>query len=209
VHVDAVTEEVDRHVLAARAAVCGQCDLVRPVADLHGCADGWPRVQPVGEGSTQVRAPFDARFRDYMVETTARVMNCGFRVTYGYTQSDEMALLFHPDEEANSLTRFPPKRDFMPNHGNEPFPKLREPYGLSPVWQRRQAGGYGAKWWKSRRPPRRPYRTAICVRLQSPLGVRPGCPRPISTIVPAHLRRAGNGTLAGSHISLEDRQYAT
>jgi len=42
--------------------------------------------------------PFDERFRDYMVETTAHLMNCGFRVVYGYTQSDEISLLFHPDE---------------------------------------------------------------------------------------------------------------
>lgn len=44
-------------------------------------------------------APFDERFRDYMVATTAHLMTCGFRVLYGYTQSDEISLLFHPDEE--------------------------------------------------------------------------------------------------------------
>ena len=43
-------------------------------------------------------APFDERFRDTMVETTEHLMNCGFRVTYGYTQSDEISLLFHRDE---------------------------------------------------------------------------------------------------------------
>jgi len=45
-------------------------------------------------------APFDKRFRDYMVETVAHLMNCGFRITYGYTQSDEISLLFHRDEES-------------------------------------------------------------------------------------------------------------
>lgn len=40
-------------------------------------------------------APFDVRFRDYMVETTAHLMQCGFRVVYGYTQSDEILLRFH------------------------------------------------------------------------------------------------------------------
>lgn len=43
-------------------------------------------------------APFDERFRDLMVETTRHLMQCGFRVLYGYTQSDEISLLFHPDE---------------------------------------------------------------------------------------------------------------
>ena len=45
-------------------------------------------------------APFDAGFRDKMVTTVAHVMDCGFRVIYGYTQSDEISLLFHPDENA-------------------------------------------------------------------------------------------------------------
>lgn len=45
-------------------------------------------------------APFDERFRDLMVATTNHLMNCGFRVVYGYTQSDEISLLFHRDEAA-------------------------------------------------------------------------------------------------------------
>lgn len=44
-------------------------------------------------------APFDERMRDLMVSTTQHLMQCGFRVLYGYTQSDEISLLFHPDEE--------------------------------------------------------------------------------------------------------------
>ncbi len=43
-------------------------------------------------------APFDERFRDMMVETTSHLMDCGFRVAYGYTESDEISLLFHLDE---------------------------------------------------------------------------------------------------------------
>lgn len=43
-------------------------------------------------------APFDERFRDMMVGTTEHLMNCGFRVVYGYTQSDEISLLLHRDE---------------------------------------------------------------------------------------------------------------
>jgi tRNA(His) 5'-end guanylyltransferase len=43
-------------------------------------------------------APFDERFRDYMIATTEHLVNCGFRIIYGYTQSDEMSLLFHLEE---------------------------------------------------------------------------------------------------------------
>lgn len=48
----------------------------------------------------QFEAPFDMRFRDMMTETTKALMNYGFRVVYGYTQSDEISLLFHPEEGA-------------------------------------------------------------------------------------------------------------
>lgn len=43
-------------------------------------------------------APFDLRFRDMMVNTVKSLMDCGFRVVYGFTESDEISLLFHPDE---------------------------------------------------------------------------------------------------------------
>jgi tRNA(His) 5'-end guanylyltransferase len=43
-------------------------------------------------------APFDERFRDYMVATTEHLMDCGFRIIYGYTQSDEISLVFHRDD---------------------------------------------------------------------------------------------------------------
>jgi tRNA(His) guanylyltransferase len=46
----------------------------------------------------QFEAPYDVRFRDYMTGTVEHLMNCGFRVIYGYTQSDEISLLFHRDE---------------------------------------------------------------------------------------------------------------
>ena len=48
----------------------------------------------------QFEAPFDESFRDYMVETVKHLMQCGFKVTYGYTESDEISLLFHRDETA-------------------------------------------------------------------------------------------------------------
>lgn len=44
-------------------------------------------------------APFDATFRDAMVATVQHLMTCGFRVIYGYTQSDEISLLLHPEEQ--------------------------------------------------------------------------------------------------------------
>ena len=45
-------------------------------------------------------APFDETFRDYMIETVKHIMNCGFSFTYGYTQSDEISLLFSQKETA-------------------------------------------------------------------------------------------------------------
>src|SRR5260370_34010568 len=46
-------------------------------------------------------APFDPRFRDLMVETAEHLMkSCGFTVTYGYTESDEISLLFGLEENS-------------------------------------------------------------------------------------------------------------
>ena len=39
--------------------------------------------------------PFDIIFHEAMIETTKHLMDCGFRMVYGYTQSDEISLLFH------------------------------------------------------------------------------------------------------------------
>ena len=44
-------------------------------------------------------APFDVRFRDIMVNTTKALMNCGFRVIYAFTESDEISLLFDKNED--------------------------------------------------------------------------------------------------------------
>jgi len=43
-------------------------------------------------------APFDVRFRDAMVATVEHLMDCGFRITYSYTESDEISLLFDLNE---------------------------------------------------------------------------------------------------------------
>jgi tRNA(His) 5'-end guanylyltransferase len=45
-------------------------------------------------------APYDVRFRDYMVGTARHLMDCGFRVLYAHTHSDEISLLIHPAEQA-------------------------------------------------------------------------------------------------------------
>ena len=47
--------------------------------------------------------PFDIRFRDAMIETTRHLMNCGFKVTYAYIESDEISLLF--DFDINVFSR--------------------------------------------------------------------------------------------------------
>lgn len=54
----------------------------------------------------QLDAPFDHRFNQAMANTTQHLMNSGFNVIYGYTQSDEISLLFHPaDDTFNCKTR--------------------------------------------------------------------------------------------------------
>jgi len=46
--------------------------------------------------TVEFERPFDQRFRDLMIDTTKHLMNCGFKVIYGYTESDEISLLFDP-----------------------------------------------------------------------------------------------------------------
>lgn len=46
----------------------------------------------------QFEAPFDIHFRDLMISTVKALMNVGFRIIYGYTESDEISLLFHPED---------------------------------------------------------------------------------------------------------------
>lgn len=48
----------------------------------------------------QFEAPFDERFRDLMLDTVEHLMTCGFNMLYGYTESDEISLLFSPDENS-------------------------------------------------------------------------------------------------------------
>lgn len=46
----------------------------------------------------EFEAPFDETFRDIMTGTTKALMESGFRIVYGYTESDEISLLFHPED---------------------------------------------------------------------------------------------------------------
>ncbi|HZN32658.1 MAG TPA: tRNA(His) guanylyltransferase Thg1 family protein [Pirellulaceae bacterium] len=76
-------------------------------------ADQWvlPRLFLVarldGRGFTRLTkethafaAPFDERFRDLMLATAEHLMTAsGFRFLYGYTESDEISLLFAPGED--------------------------------------------------------------------------------------------------------------
>ena len=69
--------------------------------------DTWIIARLDGRGFTKLtkqklefERPFDVRFRDVMVETTRHLMDCGFRIVFGYTQSDEISLLFDFNEDA-------------------------------------------------------------------------------------------------------------
>lgn len=54
----------------------------------------------------QLNRPFDDNFHQAMIKTTYHLMNIGFKVIYGYTQSDEISLLLHLDENGfNRKTR--------------------------------------------------------------------------------------------------------
>src|SRR5262249_48081483 len=49
----------------------------------------------------QFEAPFDPRFRDLMLATAEHLMTgCGLNFVYGYTQSDEISLLFALDDNS-------------------------------------------------------------------------------------------------------------
>ena len=43
----------------------------------------------------KLEKPFDVKFRDAMTNTAKHLMDCGFRMIYGYTQSDEISMLLH------------------------------------------------------------------------------------------------------------------
>ncbi|MDP0500038.1 MAG: tRNA(His) guanylyltransferase Thg1 family protein [Verrucomicrobiota bacterium JB022] len=47
----------------------------------------------------QFEVPYDERFRDCMAATVEHLFTCGFKVLYGYTQSDEISLLLDPRDD--------------------------------------------------------------------------------------------------------------
>ena len=44
--------------------------------------------------------PFDKRFSEIMIHTAKKLMMCGFNIIYAYTGSDEISLLFHPNDSS-------------------------------------------------------------------------------------------------------------
>jgi len=48
------------------------------------------------------KRPFDEKFRDLMIETVKHLMHSGFKVIYGFTESDEISLLFDLNEDTFS-----------------------------------------------------------------------------------------------------------
>lgn len=86
--------------LDARMRVFEQADDRRVLPGLHIV------VRLDGRGFTRqtrevwrLEAPFDVHFRDHMLDTVEHLMNCGFGVVYGYTQSDEISLLLRLDDQ--------------------------------------------------------------------------------------------------------------
>ncbi|EHL70957.1 tRNA(His) guanylyltransferase Thg1 family protein [Cloacibacillus evryensis] len=47
----------------------------------------------------KLKTPFDEKMRDYMVETVRHLIDCGFGIMYGFTESDEISLLFRLSDE--------------------------------------------------------------------------------------------------------------
>jgi tRNA(His) guanylyltransferase len=45
-------------------------------------------------------APFDQGFHDLMAATSRHLMECGFNILLAYSESDEISLLFHPEEHS-------------------------------------------------------------------------------------------------------------
>lgn len=75
--------------------------------DRHVPEDHYVVARIDGRGFTRLtkelypfEAPFDVKFRDMMIATVEHLMACGFRVAFGFTQSDEISLLFHVNENA-------------------------------------------------------------------------------------------------------------
>lgn len=79
---------------------CGDDRLIVPELYLVARIDGRGFTR-LTKQECSFEAPFDIRFRDLMVESVRHLMtSCGFKITYGYTESDEISILFHPEDAA-------------------------------------------------------------------------------------------------------------
>ncbi|MDR2565427.1 MAG: hypothetical protein LBC97_05085 [Bifidobacteriaceae bacterium] len=54
------------------------------------------------KGELALERPYDLRFFNWMVATSEHLMRTGLKVAYGYTQSDEVSLLLHPQDDSFS-----------------------------------------------------------------------------------------------------------
>ncbi|WP_228408189.1 MULTISPECIES: tRNA(His) guanylyltransferase Thg1 family protein [unclassified Chryseobacterium] len=63
--------------------------------------DGRGFTRPTKE-KLSLEKPFDQKFSQAMIDTTKHLFTIGFRVLYGYTQSDEISLLIHKDDQTFS-----------------------------------------------------------------------------------------------------------
>lgn len=87
-------EQLDRRMRVYETA---HDHCVLPGMHMVARIDGRSFSQLTRSGSFE--APYDERFRDCMVATLEHLVTaCGFAVLYGYTQSDELSLLFRRDE---------------------------------------------------------------------------------------------------------------
>src|SRR5438105_1427948 len=62
---------------------------------MGGASPGSPRTLTLSSGHSTSES-------DHLVATTEHLMGGGLRAVHGYTQSDEISLLFHPDEDSFS-----------------------------------------------------------------------------------------------------------
>lgn len=68
--------------------------------------DGYVIARLDGNGFSKMtkkngfKKPFDERFHNCMVYTAKACMDAGFRMIYGYTTSDEITLLLHPNDDS-------------------------------------------------------------------------------------------------------------
>lgn len=72
---------------------------VLPYMHMIARLDGRHFTKMTRDLANAFEAPFDTRFSDLMRGVVSHIMkNSGFRFVYGYTQSDEISLLFHSED---------------------------------------------------------------------------------------------------------------